>query len=52
MSAGAVEDTDDGLDAALQGVGGSLSAGTEVEFDGSTVVQKVSDTFVEIASKV
>ena len=52
LSAGVAEDADGGLDAALQGVGGSLSAGTEAEFDGSPIVQEVSETFVEIARKV
>jgi hypothetical protein len=52
LSAGTAENTDDGLDAALQGVGGSLSAGTDAEFDGSPIVQEVSETFVEIAGKV
>ena len=52
LSAGAAENTDGGLDAALQGVGGSLSAGTGAEFDGSTIAQEVSKTFVEIAGKV
>lgn len=46
------EDTDGGLDAAPQGIGGSLSAGTEAEFDGSPIVQEVSETFIEIAEKV
>ena len=52
LSASVAEDSDGGLDAALQGVGGSLSSGTEAEFDGSPIVQEVSETFAEIAGKV
>ena len=52
LLSGAVEDTDGGLDGALGGIGGSLSTGTEAEFDGASIVKSVSETFIEIAEKV
>lgn len=52
LSAGAAEDTEGVLDAALQGGEGSLPKVTEAEFDGSSIVQEVSKTFNEIAGKV